>query len=81
MIRASGSTGEEPSKVVRSVVSDQKGRRKIVYKVKSGDTLTAIGQKYSVPAERIKDWNQLTDNHILHPGDKLTLLVVDEQQG
>lgn len=54
-----------------------KGERKIVYQVKSGDTLSAIGRKFAVPAERIQSWNQLAKNHILRPGDKLTLLVRD----
>lgn len=54
-----------------------KGERKIVYRVKSGDTLSAIGRKFAVPAERIQSWNRLAKNHILRPGDKLTLLVRD----
>lgn len=54
-----------------------KGERKIVYRVKSGDTLSAIGRKFAVPAERIQSWNRLAKNHILRPGDTLTLLVRD----
>ena len=54
-----------------------KGERKIVYRVKSGDTLSAIGRKFAVPAERIQNWNRLAKNHILRPGDTLTLLVRD----
>ncbi|MDX9708400.1 MAG: LysM peptidoglycan-binding domain-containing protein [Trichloromonas sp.] len=54
-----------------------KGERKIVYRVKSGDTLSAIGRKFAVSAERIQNWNRLAKNHILRPGDTLTLLVRD----
>ncbi|MDY0270607.1 LysM peptidoglycan-binding domain-containing protein [Trichloromonas sp.] len=54
-----------------------KGERKIVYRVKSGDTLSAIGRKFAVATEQIQNWNRLAKNHILRPGDKLTLLVRD----
>ena len=54
-----------------------KGERKIVYRVQAGDTLSAIGRKFAVPAERIQSWNRLAKNHILRPGDKLTLMVRD----
>lgn len=49
--------------------------RKIVYKVRSGDSLWTIGRRYDVGTGQIMAWNRLSKNHILHPGDKLTLLV------
>lgn len=67
--------------VARSAGFDAQGTRKIVYRVKSGDTLTAIGRRYSIPAARIKTWNKLADNHVLRPGDQLTLLVLDNRPG
>lgn len=47
--------------------------RKIVYKVRKGDTLWDIGRQYSVDAGDIRQWNNLAENHILRPGDELTL--------
>lgn len=61
----------------KSTAQAAKAERKIVYQVQAGDTLSAIGRKFAVPAERIQSWNRLAKNHILRPGDKLTLLVRD----
>jgi len=49
--------------------------RKIVYHVKSGDTLWGIGKQFSIDTVQICDWNNLSTSHVLHPGDKLTLVV------
>ncbi len=47
--------------------------RQIVHKVRKGDTLWGIGRQYSVNTGDIRQWNNLAENHILRPGDKLTL--------
>jgi membrane-bound lytic murein transglycosylase D len=49
--------------------------RKVVYLVRSGDTLWGIGQQFSVDTAQIRAWNNLSENHVLQPGDKLTLMV------
>ncbi len=49
--------------------------QKIVYKVKAGDTLWRIGQQYQVATREIMDWNNLSADQVLRPGDKLTLMV------
>ncbi len=49
--------------------------RKFVYQVRSGDTLWGIGRQFSVKTGQIRSWNNLSENHILMPGDKLTLMV------
>lgn len=55
--------------------------KKVVYLVKSGDTLWDIGRRYAVPMARIRNWNNLQSDHILRPGDKLTLLLPDSHRG
>ncbi|WP_162148599.1 LysM peptidoglycan-binding domain-containing protein [Desulfuromonas sp. TF] len=55
--------------------------RKIVYLVRSGDTLWDIGRQFNVATRQIMDWNKLSKDHILRPGDKLTLLVGDGHKG
>jgi membrane-bound lytic murein transglycosylase D len=60
----------------KSTASQVKGpERKIVYHVKSGDTLWDIGRKFSIEMNQIRDWNNLSSTHTLQPGDKLTLVV------
>lgn len=47
------------------------GAKKIVYVVKSGDTLWAIGQKYKVSDTDIMRWNNIGSR--IQPGQKLTI--------
>jgi len=51
------------------------GTQKIAYRVQPGDTLWGISQQFSVATGAIRDWNNLSENHVLHPGDVLTLHV------
>lgn len=50
-------------------------RRKIVYRVKPGDTLWNISRRYDVAAREIMDWNDLGKDDVLKPGDRLTLMI------
>ncbi len=49
--------------------------KKLVYQVQSGDTLWGIGRQFDVATPQIRRWNDLSQNHILRPGQKLTLHV------
>lgn len=55
--------------------------RKMVYKVLPGDTLWDIGRQFDVALEEIRRWNSLTQEHILQPGQTLTLMVSTSRQG
>ncbi len=48
---------------------------KVVYKVRPGDTLWDIGREFAVETREIRSWNNLAENHVLQPGDSLTLHV------
>ena len=48
---------------------------KMVYTVRSGDTLWAIGREFAVDTGQIRSWNNLAENHVLQPGESLTLHV------
>lgn len=50
-------------------------RRRIVYRVRAGDTLWDIGRRFNVRTGQIMAWNHLSRKSILQPGDRLTLLV------
>ena len=75
MVSSSGSVKPSQSSAKASNV------RKIVYLVRSGDTLWDIGRQFNVATRQIMDWNKLSKDHILRPGDKLTLLVGDGHKG
>ena len=49
--------------------------REITYKVRSGDTLWGIGRQFAVATSQIRQWNNLSEKHVLKPGDSLTLIV------
>ena len=49
--------------------------RKIFYTVRSGDNLSAIASKYNVRVVDIRSWNNLDEDHVLQPGEKLTIII------
>jgi len=49
--------------------------RTITYKVRSGDSLARIANKFNVSVSDIIKWNKISKNKYLQPGQKLKLLV------
>jgi membrane-bound lytic murein transglycosylase D len=62
------------------VAAKAKTVKKVIYQVRSGDTLWGIGRQFSVHTRDIRQWNDLDENHILQPGDELTLLVQGDRR-
>ncbi len=48
-------------------------QRKVIYKVRKGDTFWDIARKYSVNSTDIARWNRLHTNSILRPGQRLVI--------
>lgn len=66
---------EQPVTAENSLPVVQGVTRTINYRVRRGDSLSRIAQRYSVQVADILKWNQLSlDNH-LQPGQQLRLLV------
>ena len=55
--------------------------KQVVYKVRPGDTLWAIGREFAVKTGQIRSWNNLAENHVLQPGEQLTLHVNSGSRG
>jgi membrane-bound lytic murein transglycosylase D len=49
--------------------------RKINYRVRNGESLTLISQKFRVTVDDLKEWNSLQEEHSLRPGQYLKLYV------
>jgi len=49
--------------------------RKIRYRVRNGDSLHRIADKFNVKVKDIKRWNQMSKKKYLQPGDELILYV------
>jgi len=50
------------------------GSQRVAYKVRRGDTLSAIARKYNTSVSSIRRWNQLPSVRI-YPGDMLTIYI------
>lgn len=70
-----------PGKQTASVKPPDGPLRKIVYQVRPGDTFWAISREFSVETRQILIWNNLSDSHILQPGERLTLHVSSNSRG
>ena len=49
--------------------------RKVSYRVRSGDSLSAIANKFNVTISDIRKWNDINQSKLIHPGQILKLLV------
>jgi membrane-bound lytic murein transglycosylase D len=68
-------------KVPKAVSKKQSSFHKIVYRVRTGDTLWGIGRQFEIATCQIMEWNNLSADHVLRPGDKLTLMVYKDLKG
>ncbi len=55
------------------------GREKIVYKVKSGETLGHIAEWFNVRASHIRNWNNIPYGRHIYAGQRLTIWVPEEK--
>jgi membrane-bound lytic murein transglycosylase D len=63
-----------PRVSANKLVSRRQVVKKLNYKVRSGDNLSTIAQRFSVTVKQIQTWNQALKKY-LQPGQKLTLFV------
>jgi len=49
--------------------------RKVSYRVRRGDSLARIANKFNLSVKDIVDWNQVSTSSYIHPGQSLTLFV------
>ena len=59
--------------------ADVKGKTKIVYTVKSGDTVGGIAAKYKVKANDLTYWNNIRKN-LIRTGQKLAIYVPEKNK-
>ncbi|MEM6523009.1 MAG: LysM peptidoglycan-binding domain-containing protein [Bacteroidota bacterium] len=65
ILDSAGKVGKERMEyLARNTVGSTYGRNKIVYRVRSGDVLGTIAQRYSVRVSDLKKWNNLRSNTI-----------------
>lgn len=57
-----------------STIKSINQQKRIVYRVKKGDSLYKIAEKHNISPEKIKEWNGLKNNK-LKPGDRLYIFT------
>ncbi len=55
------------------------GRKKITYKVQSGETLGHIAEWFNVRASHIRNWNNIPYGRHIYPGQRLSVWVPEEK--
>lgn len=70
---------KEMDVLVKNAPGNTAGREPIVYKVKNGDVLGLIAQRYHVRIDDLRKWNNLRSN-MIRTGQKLTIWVRPEQR-
>ena len=58
-----------------SPVSTAMRNQRIVYRVRKGDSLYGIAEKFRVSVRQIVAWNRIKETGLLRPGQKLLLHV------
>lgn len=51
------------------------GLRVVNYTIRNGDSLWKISRRFNVSMSNVREWNNLTERSMLHPGQQLTLYV------
>lgn len=49
--------------------------RKVNYRVRRGDSIARIADRFNLSVKDILDWNKVSSNSYIHPGQSLTLFV------
>jgi membrane-bound lytic murein transglycosylase D len=62
-----------------TTLEDEQGLKKIVYRVRRGDTLWKISKYFNVPISQIREWNNLSHPSRLKAGKRLVLYVKAEE--
>ena len=54
--------------------------RRLLYTVRSGDTVYSISRQFQVPVTRLKSWNGLNERHQIKAGQRLVMYVDSSRQ-
>jgi membrane-bound lytic murein transglycosylase D len=52
--------------------------KKVIHQVKQGETLDRIATTYKTSVNAIISWNESEDLSVIHPGDRITIFLGDE---
>ena len=53
------------------------GAKKVIHRVRQGETLDKIATTYNTSVDAILSWNESEDLTVIHPGDRITIFLGD----
>ena len=65
---------------VAATTSAGTNHKKVIYKVRKGDTLGHIAERYRTRPSKIRRWNGIRYGQYIHPGQKLIIWVEDTRR-
>jgi membrane-bound lytic murein transglycosylase D len=54
------------------------GTKKVIHQVRQGETLDKIATTYKTSVDAILSWNESEDLSVIHPGDRITIFLGDD---
>ncbi|MDP1677898.1 MAG: LysM peptidoglycan-binding domain-containing protein [Bacteroidota bacterium] len=64
---------------IQKATYEPQGREKLVYKVKTGETLGHIAEWFNVRASHVRNWNNIPYGKHIYSGQRLTIWVPEEK--
>ncbi|MDD3641911.1 MAG: LysM peptidoglycan-binding domain-containing protein [Candidatus Krumholzibacteria bacterium] len=64
-----------PSQISMKRYTPPEDHDKIVYTVKDRDTLSEIAERFGIGLSKLRRWNDLRYNSVIHPGDNLVIYL------
>ena len=59
----------------RQAKASRKGQKTVTYRVKKGDTLWAIAERYGVTIRALRRWNGIRRGEPIYPGERMLIYV------
>jgi len=64
-----------PEKLNLTRYRPPRGYKKVVYRVRDGETLSEIAERFHVKLSSLRRWNNLRFTSLIHPGDDLVIYI------
>jgi membrane-bound lytic murein transglycosylase D len=65
----------QPNEIIASTEFEDGGQQRLVYRIKAGDTLGLIARRHQVSIEDLVNWNGVSLDGLIHPGQEVVIYV------
>ena len=67
-----------PQPAASTASNSASGAKKVIHQVRQGETLDRIATTYKTSVDAILSWNESEDLSVIHPGDRITIFLGDD---